>query len=186
MKNKISILSLIATIFILGAAFYFLNHHEEIDEAIAQTNNPDSYLVDATYHKMNKFGNKLVNLKAEYVQHTPHNNVTRLYNPALTLYSDEDTWFVTAQQARSENEFDKIFLTDNVTIKRIDTKAPVTAKTSTLIAQPHLYLVETDRTVTIERQGLKIVGKGLLGNLKNGDLRLLKHTKTTITPEHNT
>lgn len=185
MKSKISFLSLCSTISILGAAFYFLNHHQEIEEAVAQNNNPDTYLVDATYHKMNKFGNKLANLKAEYVQHTPQNNMTRLHKPTLTLFSDEYTWLVTAQQARSENEFDKIFLTDDVIIKRIDTNSPITAKTDTLLAQPHLHLVETDKTVTIERQGLKIVGKGLLGNLKHGDLRLLKHTQTTITPEHN-
>jgi len=167
-----------------GLSFYLFTHVGNTVTTLLPSHNPDSYIIDATYHRMNKNGELYTQLKAEYVQHTPHQNTTRLHNPILDIYSEDSHWHIHSSHARSENELDSIYLWNNVVIERDKTSidTPLTATTESLLVFPHNQLVETNNTVTIEQPGLKVSGKGLLGNLKHGKLKILKHLQSTLTP----
>ncbi len=183
---KYIINSIILLVFLISAIlFYFLNYDQSEVQILSKNTYPDSYLVDATYHRMDKTGKEFVLIKAENVQHFPLKNMTLLENPTLIIHNDDDIWRLKALHAQSKNEFDMINLSQQVEITRDESSAKFWLKASTdsLVVQPHLQLVETDKTVTIEQPGLKISGHGLLGNLKDGNLKLLKHMQSTITPD---
>lgn len=167
-----------------GLSFYLLTHVGKTLPTPHPSSNPDTYLMDATYHRMDKNGRQYTQLKAEYVQHTPHQNTTRLHNPILDIQNEENHWHIRAAHARSENELESIYLWKHVVIERDETSmdTSLTATTESLLVFPHNQLVETNNAVTIERPGLKVSGKGLLGNLKHGNLKILKHLQSTINP----
>lgn len=164
--------------------FYFLNYTQPELQIESKNYSPDSYLVNARYHHMDNDGKEFALLKAERVEHFPARNSTKLEKPILVIHNDEDSWHLSAKQAESNNEFDSVLLSQNVEITRTESndKISLKATTDSLLVHPHLQLVETDKTVTIEQPGLKISGHGLLGNLKHGNLKLLKHMQSTITP----
>lgn len=181
-------IKLIFFLFILlstcGLSFYLFAHVSQPISNPLASHNPDSYMVDAKYYKMDKQGKLYTTLTAEYVQHTPHQNTTRLHKPSLEIQSAENHWIIHSEHARSENELNSIYLWKNVCIERVksDSAVPITAKTESLLVFPHDELVETNNIVTIQQPGLEVSGKGLLGNLKHGNLKILNHLQSTITP----
>lgn len=184
--RKYTLNTVILLIFLISAImFYFLNYTKREVQIESKNNSPDSYLVDAIYHRMDKDGKEFALLRAESVEHLPVKNLTKLEKPILVIHNDDDIWRLSAKQAQSKNEFDSVLLSQNVEITRTESndKLSLKATTDSLLVYPHLQLVETDKTVTIEQPGLKISGHGLLGNLKHGNLKLLKHMQSTITPD---
>lgn len=182
---KYLINSIIFLILLLsGGMFYLLNRDHGDVQILSKKSFPDSYIVDAIYHRMDNEGQEFALLNADYVEHIPKKNMTTLEKPYLVIHNEENVWRLRANHAQSENEFDSIYLSQNVEISRDETsdKSSLKASTESLLVHPRLQLVETDKTVTIEQPGLKISGHGLLGNLKNGNLKLLKHMQSTLTP----
>lgn len=172
----------------IGCMFliWHMHSYRNLATATPESKGHDTYLHQATLHKMNEVGQLENTLQAKKIRHYPQQNRTELEQPKLQIFDDKgDHWIITARHATSLEGTTQITLNDHVNIVKIATanSGKVVMNTSKLIVHPNIGTADSDQLVTITYPQLSINGRGLHSDLKHGTFKLLDEIGARYDPQ---
>ncbi len=143
---------------------------------VAHNNNPDFFILQATYTKFNDEGILSSQIYADKITHFDLNNVFWFEHPTITINnSPHQPWKITAKHGKSEGGKAKVYLWNNVTISRelsnLDPKLNIT--TPSLEFYPETNLANTKEAITIMENSNTIKALGATADFKTGIIKLL-------------
>ncbi|MEL0215454.1 MAG: LPS export ABC transporter periplasmic protein LptC [Burkholderiaceae bacterium] len=101
-------------------------------------------------------------------------------NPNLTSYNgDVDLIQLSAANASSNSEMSMVHLNGGAAIKKVDSegKTRLTIKSKELVFNVQDKIISTDKIVSMEQNGFKIYGRGMVLNQKLGTLEIKEQAR---------
>lgn len=144
------------------------------------TDTPDSFMVNATYLRMDQNGNLHNKIFVTKMLHYTNNNMSDFTNPKVIIYGkDQSPWNITANYGQSEAGIEKVYLWNNVKIHQAAStnNSEMTITTTKLTIFPQTQSAETDQPITIIQPGEQVNSVGLKANLQKGEVQLLSQAK---------
>lgn len=142
-----------------------------------QPDTPDSFMIEATYLRMDVNGNVDTKIYTPKLLHYRKNDASEFVHPEIVIFNKDNRmpWQVTAEQGKSEHGTTQIVLWDNVKIHQNagPNNREITILTPALTVYPEPQTAETDKPVTITQPGTVIKSVGLRADMKKGQVQLL-------------
>ncbi|MBK8970256.1 MAG: LPS export ABC transporter periplasmic protein LptC [Hahellaceae bacterium] len=175
-------ISLVTTVVTVGL-FYLLSEEAPLqlfngeDQVIAQE--PDAFVLNATYLTFDKNGQLRTRLRSEKAVHFPATDQGQLTNPHLIVYPEQGApWEITSQQGLLFLQEDKLELAGFVTV--VGEQPPGKAlrfDSPTLQYDDKTRFIRTDQPVTINSQFNQLSAVGMEFEVDKKILRLFSRVE---------
>lgn len=133
-------------------------------QATRDDTRPDYYLKGFTATQMGADGTPLRRLKAERMEHFPHDDSTVLESPLMTVFEPQrPPWTVESEQGWLSGDGELLLLQGAVEIHREQSEGvrPVHIYTRDLRVQPEQNYAETDRPIEIRSDNSRVTSIGM-------------------------
>lgn len=174
----------------LGALFsgwvYYTASKSALSEQAARKDTPDAFAENIIVSTLDTEGKLTQRLWADYSEHFPKRDTTRLQQPYLELYRDDGPpWKVQAQQGTVRQGGTTVQLKDQVEFHRAAGPAnkQSAAYTDFITFWPERDYAETDRPVRFEQPGLQVTGTGMRAYLDTEQVELLANVHAIRQPK---
>jgi LPS export ABC transporter protein LptC len=170
--------SLIAVLVLVGAIYYFGRGTGVSDtpRAAAQSFEEAGYAArDAKMVETGEDGRPLYTLDADRIRQHPNDNRVQLDQPRMTFVaSDGNTWYVRSRAGQIRDDGVNVILFGDVHVegKLPGADAPAVIDTSILSFDTKKEIVTTHAPVTLDWNGRKLSGTGLIAKLADHLVRL--------------
>ena len=149
-------------------------------------NQPDAFMENVTATIMNKQGLPSLKVATPKMVHYFNNDITDILKPYVTIYRNTpQPWTINSDYAVATEGTTQIDFQNNVVIHHpADTSNPVTTlQTTALTVFPDKQIASTDQPVVIQQPDTIVHGIGMLANLNDGTVRLLKEAEGQYVPK---
>ncbi|MGB6977377.1 MAG: LPS export ABC transporter periplasmic protein LptC [Gammaproteobacteria bacterium] len=145
-----------------------------------QTNHPDTFVVQATYLRLDPNGQLQSKFFIPKVVHYAKDNRSEFSSPHIVIYDqDKHPWVINAEHGQSQFGTQQIELWGNVKVQHfaVPQQPEVTLLTSRLKYFPEQQLAQTDQPVTIVQPGMVVHSLGLKADLKSASVLLISNVR---------
>lgn len=187
MNNKTFFLTVVLLISVILSSIMVLKViKKSMSSHVVRSDVPDSFLVSATYSKMDERGMVRQIIYTPSLVHYQSQDSAVFEKPSaiLNLNSKEMPWKISADNGSSRNGLETIRLIGNVVIKQpLGKKNKVTMiTTEELTIYFNKKYVETDKPVMIEQPGITAKSLGINANFNTKVINLLSNVKEIYLP----
>ncbi len=173
----------------LGAAFsgwiYFTASHSISAQEASRKDTPDAFAENIIVSTLNPNGQLTQRLWAEYSEHFPKRDTTRLQTMRMELQrNDGPPWQVKSAQALIMKGGEKVQLSGNVELHRAGGPANkrTEAYTDLIDFWPDRDYAETDKPVRFQQPGLEVTAVGMRAYLEKDEVELLSRVHAIQQP----
>ncbi|WP_338365936.1 LPS export ABC transporter periplasmic protein LptC [uncultured Pseudoalteromonas sp.] len=148
---------------------------EQEPEIIAKPDYTAIELKQTTYDEQGKISHKVTAAKMELYEQL---GFTFFEKPIFTLYNEQQTWRINADEA-TLYEDRQLILEGNVVAKNLIDNAMIdNINADNIEVDIKALTMHSEQPVVVTGPNLKIVGKGLEADLKTEVIKLINHTRT--------
>jgi lipopolysaccharide export system protein LptC len=136
---------------------------------------PDVFVDDMNLKLMSEKGRLRYHIKADRLDHYPHDDSAELTQPVLQVFSeDRPTWLVRSDRGKISSGHETIWLLGAVEIRRpaTPTTRPLAIFTRDVLVKPDAQTAETVNTARIESDRFEVESTGLHADFMNDRLEL--------------
>ena len=187
--NKIRfIIVLLAVLLLASFTRWLLTSVEEPARKITPEarHDPDYYLANFSATMYSRDGSPHYRLEAEYLEHFPDDDTMELRKPHIEyLLNPQQPWIASARAGTAYQNAQTLHLRGDVIIERraTGTEQPLTLATPELRIDFANRQASTDHVVNITGKNSKITAKGMLVDLRAGQMTLLSEAWGRYVPE---
>ncbi len=154
------------------------------EEELLLSDEPDAFVVNATYTSYGNEGKLESILKTNQAKHYPRTDTGLLANPSLELYQDgELRWVAQSQQGEFDMTNDTLVLSGDVeVIGETRNGTPLTMQTNSLTYANKSSFIRTDDAVVISSPGSQLSALGMTANVEDRTVILESNVKGHYAP----
>lgn len=183
-KNIIISILLAISIILSGWSFLKSNHSDNV--VVTDTENrPDAFMENVSALVTNRDGKATLKIESPKMIHYHNNDMTYIEKPHIIIYRQtSEPWHINSDFAKATKGIDQILFWDNVVIRHEPDEGnpETTIKTATLTVFPHDQIAKTEDKITLLQPNTSVYGIGLLANMNNGSIKLLKEARGDYAP----
>ena len=149
---------------------------------------PDYFLKNFTATTVNKSGKPAYKVKAQYLEHYPDDNSTKLQRPLFSFYENNImVWTAQANEAVILQNNETIYLNGQATLKQATSRsitAPMVLTADQLTIEPEKKLAHTKTKIKLQKGHDAINAIGMRADMSNNRIEFLQKTRSQyVLPE---
>lgn len=176
---------LIALFFTIAVTAYVVTDKEEDtkQQTTVLSGYEPEYIASHLYNRnFDDHGDLTSTVYADKMESYPNLELTIFYKPEITLYQDKarnkPAWRVTASEGSLFQAREQLQLRGNIVISAKDPQSQIqTIQTETLVLEIKTNQMHTDHKVTAQGPRITTTGVGLLADLNQQNVEILKHVE---------
>ncbi len=143
---------------------------------------PDYFLKNFTATTMDKKGKPAYQIKAQHLEHYPDDDSMKLQHPLFSFYKNNiKTWTAQANEALIINNNEKIYLTGQVTLKKVSpdkNSTPMILTAGQLTIEPEKNLAYTKTKINLQKGDNTIQAIGMRADMSKNRIEFLSKTRS--------
>lgn len=135
----------------------------------------DYFMTNFKYRSINQSGRLDFQLESPYLEHYTQKDVSRIDEPLVVAYQQNDNWRVESKIGELDHESNTMRLSDNVVMQKIGGK-PMLVRSDSILFDPDQDQVVAEQGILVETPNSRISADEAVFDLNNQVYRL-KRTK---------